>query len=79
MTLTRLEVVVDSESDDRGILGISEDVPSGPLSARVIVRIGAPDADPEAVRAMVDGAVAHSPVYDAVKRAIPVEVETHVN
>jgi uncharacterized OsmC-like protein len=30
-----LEVTVDSESDDRGILGIDEDTPSGPLSVRV--------------------------------------------
>jgi hypothetical protein len=35
--LSRLEVVVDSESDDRGILGIDEAVPAGPLQMRVRV------------------------------------------
>jgi hypothetical protein len=32
--LTGLEVTVDSESDDRGILGIDPSVPAGPLSVR---------------------------------------------
>src|SRR5256886_7754631 len=36
----RIEVVVDSESDDRGILGIDDSVPAGPLSSRARVRIG---------------------------------------
>jgi hypothetical protein len=30
--LQRLEVTVDSESDDRGILGMDEAIPAGPLS-----------------------------------------------
>src|SRR6266566_5035036 len=30
----RIEVVVDSESDDRGILGIDDSVPAGPMSSR---------------------------------------------
>jgi organic hydroperoxide reductase OsmC/OhrA len=32
--LERLQVTVDSESDDRGILGIDPDVPAGPLGIR---------------------------------------------
>jgi transcriptional regulator with XRE-family HTH domain len=32
-----LEVTVDSESDDRGILGIDEGVPAGPLGMRVAI------------------------------------------
>src|SRR2546423_6722452 len=38
--LGRIEVVVDSESDDRGILGLDDSVPAGPLSSRARVRIG---------------------------------------
>src|SRR5438309_11756244 len=34
----RIEVVVDSESDDRGILGIDDSVPAGPMSSPASVR-----------------------------------------
>src|SRR6185503_11980502 len=33
-----VEVTVDSESDDRGILGLADDVPAGALSMKVAVR-----------------------------------------
>src|SRR5256885_5343431 len=36
----RVEVVVDSESDDRGILGIDDSVTEGPLSSRARGRSG---------------------------------------
>ena len=39
IVLDELEVTVDSESDDRGILGVDESVRSGPLSGRVAVWI----------------------------------------
>src|SRR2546428_7501604 len=35
VSLSDLEVAVDSESDDRGILGIDDRVPAGPRSVRV--------------------------------------------
>src|SRR3954452_18074398 len=34
-----LEVTVDSESDDRGILGIDDEIPAGPLRTNVRVRV----------------------------------------
>ena len=77
VTLDRLEVVVDSESDDRGILGIDDEVPAGPLSMRVQVRAASTSASEE-VRDIVAWGVAHCPVCDAVKRAVPVEVEVDV-
>ncbi len=72
------EVDVDSESDDRGILGLDEAVPAGPLSTRVAFRITAPGADQAQLREVAEWAVAHCPVSDAVRRAVPltVEVET---
>jgi uncharacterized OsmC-like protein len=69
-----LEVTVDSESDDRGILGIDAAVPAGPLSVRVAVRASVRGADDSAVRAAIEDAVAHCPVHDAVVRAVPAEV-----
>lgn len=72
--LTGLRVTVDSESDDRGILGIDESVPAGPLSLRVDVRVASATADEERVRAVVDWGRAHCPVDDSARRAVPVEV-----
>lgn len=70
VTLTTLEVTVDSESDDRGLLGMDDTIPAGPLSIRVRVRIGADGAAPERLREIVEWAEAHSPVGDAIRRAI---------
>ena len=71
----RIEVVVDSESDDRGILGIDDSVPAGPRSSRSRVRIGGNGASPEQLAALVRWADAHCPVQDAVRRAVPCTVE----
>lgn len=78
VVLSRLEVTVDSVSDDRGILGIGDGVPPGPQSMRIRVRIGADGAAPEQLREIVAWAEAHSPVGDAVRRAVPSHVEVDV-
>jgi uncharacterized OsmC-like protein len=73
--VSSLEVVVDSESDDRGILGLDDTVPAGPLSTRIVVRLGIDGVSPDEVRAVVYWAVDHCPVVDAVRRSVPVSVE----
>jgi uncharacterized OsmC-like protein len=73
--LTDVQVTVDSQSNDYGILGIDESVPSGPLSVRTRVRVAAEDTDEAALRDLVEWAVAHCPVADAAKRAVPMTVE----
>jgi len=73
--LGRIEVVVDSESDDRGILGLDDSVPAGPLSSRARIRIGRKDSPAKQVDEIVRWAEAHCPVQDAVRRAIPCTVE----
>jgi uncharacterized OsmC-like protein len=75
IAIEELGVTVDSESDDRGILGIDTSVPAGPLSLRVAVSIKSPGAGPEAIRELAEWAVAYCPVTDAVSRAVPTEVE----
>ena len=70
-----VQVTVDSESNDLGILGIDESVPAGPLSVRTSVKVTANDADPAVIRELVEWAVEHCPVCDAIKRAVPVTVE----
>src|SRR5437879_8772155 len=41
VALDRVEVIVDSESDDYGILGVDDSVPAGPVTSRARVRIEA--------------------------------------
>jgi uncharacterized OsmC-like protein len=76
--LEDVEVTIDSESSDFGILGIDESVPAGPLSVRTMARVKAKDVDPSVVRELVDWGVAHCPVCDATKRAVPMTVEVEV-
>lgn len=69
------EVDVDSESDDRGILGVDPNVPAGPLSLRIGFRMSGASAEGAMLDEIAAWAVDHCPVVDAVKRAIPVRVE----
>jgi uncharacterized OsmC-like protein len=78
VTLTTLEVTVDGESDDRGLLGMDDSIPAGPLSARTRVRIGAAGVGQEKLREIVEWAEAHSPVADAMGRAVPKTLEIAV-
>jgi uncharacterized OsmC-like protein len=78
VTLTTLEVTVDSEADDRGLLGMDDSVSAGPLSVRTRVRIGAAGVAPERLREIVVWAETHSPVSDACRRAVPTEVEVEI-
>lgn len=70
ISLTELEVTVDSDSDDRGLVGADEVTPAGPLRVRVHVR-AASDVSPDRFRKVVDWAEQHSPVGDAIRRSIP--------
>jgi uncharacterized OsmC-like protein len=82
VALEALEVTVDSESDDRGILGVSDDVPAGPLRTRVQVLVtsrAADDDDDDVWETIVRWALDHCPVTDAVRRATPMTVEVNVN
>ena len=67
-------VEVDSESDDRGILGLDPGTPADPLRMRIHLRVTADGADVRKLQEIAEWAVDHCPASDAVKRAIPVEV-----
>ena len=69
------EVDVDSESDDRGILGLDPSVPGGPLSMRIRLRTRAEGAGLEQLEELAVWAVEHCPVSDAIRRAVPVHIE----
>ena len=69
-----VEVTVDSESDDRGILGIGDDIPAGALSVRIAVTLRGGSVDRGAFEDVIQWAVDHCPVTDTARRAIPLEV-----
>jgi uncharacterized OsmC-like protein len=71
-----IEVTVDSQSDDLGILGIDENVPAGPLSVSVRVKVGTNGNDPQKVSDIVSWAHDHCPLCDVTKRAVPITLET---
>jgi uncharacterized OsmC-like protein len=73
--LDELEVIAESESDFRGLLGVGEDVLPGPVSATIRVRIAADGVEQDRLREIVEWADAHSPVGDALRRQVPVAVE----
>jgi uncharacterized OsmC-like protein len=71
--LTALQVRVDSLSDDRGMLGVDDSQPAGPLSMKISVRIGAPGVEAETLQSIVAWAEVHSPVGEPLTRPMPVE------
>lgn len=71
----RCAVVVDSESDDRGILGLDASVPGGPLSMRIALELAADGIGLDGLEELAVWAVEHCPVSDAIRRAVPVHIE----
>ncbi len=62
MALASLEVTVESESDNRGLLGLDESIHAGLGALRMKVKISAPGETPAALRELVAWGDAHSPV-----------------
>ena len=79
VTFDSLEVKVESQSNDCGMFGVSDDIPAGPLNASMEVRMSAKGVDEKALKDIVTWAVAHSPVADALQRTVPLTVTTIVN
>lgn len=78
LELGNIEVTVDSQSDDIGILGIDERVPAGPLSVSVRVKVDSNGNDPEKLREPVSWAHDHCPLCNLTKRSVPITLETEV-
>ena len=75
VTVRSVEVEVDSESDDRGILGLDAAIPAGALSAKIVALIDAPGVSRDTVNALAAWAVEHCPVSDTISRAVPISIE----
>ena len=74
VSIEGLEVVVEAESDDRGALGMSPEIPAGPLEMTIIVRYASCDRDEATTREIIDWAIMHSTVRDAIAREVPLSV-----
>jgi uncharacterized OsmC-like protein len=79
ISLSDLEVSVDSVSDDRGILGLDPAIAAGPLRGRVAIRLSADGATAEDLDTLAHWAVDHCPVVDAVRRSVPIDVQVEIS
>ena len=75
ISLTSLKVEFDSESDDRGILGIDTSVPAGPLGASIRVELAADGIEDSVLHELAEWGVAHCPIHDAIARSVPIVTE----
>ena len=75
VNLTKLEVTVSSESDNRGMLGLDENVSAGLQDLRVQVRISAPGTSAEELGELARWACSHSPVGCTHAPSAKVEVQ----
>jgi len=78
VALDTLEVSVESESDNRGLLGLDDKVSAGLAGLRMRVRIGAAGVDGAQLQDIVRWADAHSPVactlYAAQESRVDIDV-----
>lgn len=82
IVLTRLEVAAESDSDGRGLLGMTDDagkpiLPS-PRTVQLRVRIAATKVAAELLRELIEYSYCCSPVSAAVERSIPVSLAIDV-
>jgi uncharacterized OsmC-like protein len=77
IALEMLEVTVESESDNRGVLGLDDSISAGLAAVRTRVRIGG-NVKSEALREIVAWADAHSPVGCTVRHASACSLEIDI-
>lgn len=76
--LSRLEVTVESESDNRGVLGLDEGVSAGLGVVRTKVKISSPAASAGKLTDIVKWADAHSPVACTIRHSPVCSLEIDV-
>jgi uncharacterized OsmC-like protein len=78
LQLKSLEVTVESESDNRGLLGLDDSASAGLRNLRTKVKIAAEAATPAQLREIVAWAEAHSPVGCTIRQAPKVTTEVEI-
>lgn len=83
IAITRLEVVAASDSDARGLFGMSdaggEPVSPAPREVQLQVRVTAPQAPAETLRSLIEDCNRWSPVTFAVARSVPVSLNIEID
>ena len=79
IALGDVDVTVDSESDDRGILGLDPSISAGALSTRIDVTIRAHGRTPMELDDLARWAIDHCPVSDTIRRSVPLEINVRVS
>jgi len=78
ITLDKLEVNVDSQSDNRGMLGLDENVSAALIGLRTVVNVRATNATHADLRTLVQWGDAHSPVACTLRSALGANIEVVV-
>ena len=71
INLTALEVTVEADGDNRGILGMDEKVSAGHAALRTKVKIASDNASRDQLEELVRFSESHSPVGCTVRDAPP--------
>ena len=83
IAIARLEVVAASESDARGLFGMTDDagepIPPGPRAMQLRVRVAAPNVAVETLRIMIEDSCRCSPVQCTVERSVPVSLHIDID
>jgi uncharacterized OsmC-like protein len=78
ISLTRLEITVESSSDSRGLLGLDEKVSAGLSQIVCRVRIAADGVAPERLRELAEWGDRHSPVACTTRNTPDFAIEVEV-
>jgi uncharacterized OsmC-like protein len=82
ISITRLEVTAASESDARGIVGMTDAggarIPAEPRAVQLRVRVAAASTDAQTLQAMIEESHRCSPVECTVERSVPVRLEIDI-
>lgn len=78
ISLDLLEVTVDGESDNRGLLGLDDRVSAGLTALHARVKLAARGVPPERLRELAHWGEAHSPVGCTVRNAPDFSLEVEI-
>ena len=78
IAVEKLEVSVESESDNRGLLGLDQTISAALTGLRTIVRIRAANTTPGELQSLVHWGDAHSPVACTLRSALAADIEVLV-
>lgn len=82
IAIARLEVIAASESDARGLLGMTDDagdrIPPGPRAVQLRVCVTAPGVSSQTLQTMIEESCRCSPVQFALEKSIPVSMRIDI-